>query len=259
MTVADRVSGFAQAQLLGLCHVALECFGASSPPSCNQRQTRVAAMKLRALALGSLVALATVVCAEADANVTAAAPVAELAAKVNGTASTVAAHPTSSSSAPVAATSAAVANATTSGPPTPTTANQVESTGTAEPGTVANITADTTDGGCMVNNTLSNNQQAGWTADMITTCCSSDVDSTCWYRLQSQISAEEACTIPDCVPLMANDQPNMAGFRPLSGTNGKGRFANSFPILILSGAGRPAVQLFVMTMVPVAVSLVLLL
>lgn len=110
-----------------------------------------------------------------------------------------------------------------------------------------------------MNNTLSQNQQAGWTDSIVNTCCTSDKDTTCWYRVQAKVSAQDACRIPSCDDLFSNDQDRMIGFRPLTSTNGQGKYGNTFPILFLSAAVRPSIQLLLFVIAPLGVSLLLLL
>ena len=153
---------------------------------------------------------------------------------------------------------------TTNAIPTPTksttnTSNRIEHGGTANSGATATVSADTSQGPCNVSNELDDNQQAAWDDTWISTCCTNERDSTCWFRLQNKVSAEDACKIPSCRDLLSNDMNKMIGFRPLSGTNGKGKFQNIYPIIFLSAAVRPAVSVLLFVVAPVLVSFILLL
>ena len=83
--------------------------------------------------------------------------------------------------------------------------------------------------------------------------------STCWYRIQAKTAPEVACKIPNCEALNSNDPGAMLGFRPLSGTNGEGKYNNIYPILFLSGAARPAIPILLFIGAPLLVSLLVLL
>ncbi|WFD34489.1 hypothetical protein MCUN1_001330 [Malassezia cuniculi] len=153
---------------------------------------------------------------------------------------------------------------TTNAIPTPTktttnTSNRIESSGTAGSGATATVSADTSDGPCSVSNNLDGNQQAAWDETWISTCCTQEKSSICWYRFQSKVSAEDACRIPNCAALNSNDMNQMIGFRPMSGTNGQGKFGNIYPIIFLSAAVRPAISVFVFFVAPILVSLIVLL
>lgn len=147
--------------------------------------------------------------------------------------------------------------------PTPTQSassdkNHIEHGGTADDGDTASITADTNNGTCEYDNELDSNQQAAWSDTWISTCCTNEKNSICWYRLQDKVSADVACKIPNCATLNSNDQSRMMGFRPLSGTNGEGKFQNIFPIIFLSGAVKPALPVLLFVVAPLVVSLILL-
>ncbi|WFD20154.1 galactose-6-sulfurylase [Malassezia caprae] len=102
-----------------------------------------------------------------------------------------------------------------------------------------------------MSNDLDNNQQASWTESIVTTCCTGEKTTTCWYRIQAKIDAKEACTIPVCADLNSNDPEKMAGFRPLSGTNGEGKYQNIFPILFLSSGLKTAIPLLLFVIAPI--------
>lgn len=152
---------------------------------------------------------------------------------------------------------------TTDRMPTPTQSassdkNHIENSGTADDGDTASISADTGNGTCEFDNELDGNQQAAWSDTWISTCCTNEMNSICWYRLQDKVSADVACKIPNCATLNSNDMDAMMGFRPLSGTNGEGKFQNIFPIIFLSGAAKPALPILLFVVAPLVVSLVLL-
>lgn len=170
----------------------------------------------------------------------------------NGTASN---HTSPASSA--TPTSSAAGNSTDT--PTPSASNQIEASGTAGPGAVATVSADTTQGTCTIGNGLSDNQQAGWTDSIINTCCTGTKSSTCWYRVQAKVAAADACRIPNCDDLVTNDPDKMVGFRPLTATTGEGKYGNTFPILFLSAGVRPSIHLLLFIVAPIGVSLLLLL
>ena len=155
--------------------------------------------------------------------------------------------------------SSAHSNATSSDVPTPTASNQLEHSGVASAGATATLSADTPQGTCTMDNALSQNQQAGWTDSIVNTCCTAATETTCWYRIQAKVSAEEACKIPNCDDLASNDRDRMLGFVPLSSTNGEGKYANTFPILFLSAAIRPSIHVLLFIVAPIGVSLLLLL
>lgn len=137
--------------------------------------------------------------------------------------------------------------------------NNIENTGSAAPGATATITADTPKGECQMNNDLSPNQQASWTETVVSTCCTSTEYSECWYRVQANADPKDACFIPHCDALLSNEPDKMAGFRPMSGSIGKGKYQNVFPILLLNSAmhlGTPALLFLV---APLGISLILLL
>ncbi|WFC99635.1 hypothetical protein MYAM1_002380 [Malassezia yamatoensis] len=184
-------------------------------------------------------------------------------AETNGTASKASSaasgHPTSSAGATSQTNQAANGNATSSGSEPASTVNSLESSGAASAGATATLTADTAQGTCTLDNALSENQQAGWTDEIVNTCCTVDSNTTCWFRVQSKVNAEDACKIPNCDDLNSNDQDRMVGFNPLTSTDGKGRYGNVFPILFLSSAVRPSLQFLLLVVTPLWTALALLL
>lgn len=143
--------------------------------------------------------------------------------------------------------------------PSPSASNQIEQTGSAAVGATATISADTAQGSCTLGNDLDGNQQASWTESIVTTCCTGEKTTTCWYRIQAKVEPSDACKIPVCADLNSNDPDKMAGFRPLSGTNGEGKYQNVFPILFLSSGLKTAIPLLLFVIAPIGASLVLLL
>lgn len=142
---------------------------------------------------------------------------------------------------------------------TPTASNQIEATGGVNAGATATISADTPQGTCVMDNDLSDNQQASWTESIVNTCCTGAEVSTCWYRVQAKVDPSVACKIPHCNDLFRNDQDRMYGFMPLSSANGVGKYQNVFPILFLSAGARSAIPLLLFLAAPLGVSLLLLL
>jgi len=138
------------------------------------------------------------------------------------------------------------------------TSNHLESTGSASPGATATLQADTSKGHCEMSNDLSVNQQASWDEYVVSTCCTSSDYAECWYRVQASVDAKLACVIPKCQDLQTNDPDKMLGFKPLSGSNGQGKYQNLFPILILSSALRHAIPHFLIVSISLGVSLLLL-
>ena len=112
-----------------------------------------------------------------------------------------------------------------------TTSNHIENAGSVAPGATASITADTSKGTCQMSNDLDDNQQASWTETVVSTCCTSEAYSECWFRIQAKTDTKYACVIPRCDALLSNEPDKMAGFRPLSGSIGEGKYQNMFPIL----------------------------
>ncbi|WFD31690.1 hypothetical protein MSPP1_002729 [Malassezia sp. CBS 17886] len=153
-------------------------------------------------------------------------------------------HATGSPSA--APSSASNTAAEPHGKPTPSASNDLEHSGEASSGATATLSAETPKGTCTFDNPLSPNQQASWTDTIVNTCCTATTMSTCWYRIQAKAEPSLACQIPDCDELFSNDPDKMLGFRPLSGSNGIGKYGNSFPILFLSAAARPTVHLLLL-------------
>lgn len=143
--------------------------------------------------------------------------------------------------------------------PSSSVPNQIEETGSAAKGKNATIHADTLNGECVVQNKMDPNQQSSWNEEIVNTCCTGPKASTCWYRLQAKTAPEVACKIPNCEALNSNDPGAMLGFRPLSGTNGEGKYNNIYPILFLSGAARPAIPILLFLGAPLLVSLLVLL
>lgn len=156
------------------------------------------------------------------------------------------------------ATNGTVSSSISQGP-TPSASNQLEHTGSAAVGATATLSADTAQGTCTFNNDLDGNQQASWTESIVTTCCTGEKTTTCWYRIQAKVDAADACKIPVCADLNSNDPERMAAFRPLSGTNGEGKYQNIFPILFLSSGLKTAIPLLLFVIAPICASLVLLL
>ena len=138
-----------------------------------------------------------------------------------------------------------------------TTSNHIENAGSVAPGATASITADTSKGTCQMSNDLDDNQQASWTETVVSTCCTSEAYSECWFRIQAKTDAKNACVIPRCGALLSNEPDKMAGFRPLSGSIGEGKYQNMFPILILSAAVRPAIPFLLFLVAPLCISFIL--
>lgn len=48
--------------------------------------------------------------------------------------------------------------------------------------------------------------------------------------MQSAVSSQDRCTIPDCDDLASGDETRMVGFKPLSSNTGSGAQNNTFTI-----------------------------
>lgn len=108
-----------------------------------------------------------------------------------------------------------------------------------------------------MNNDLASNQQASWTDDVVTTCCTSEASTECWFRIQANTPSQDACKIPLCDDLLSNDPARMLSFRPLSGSIGDGKYQNIFPLLFVNGAAKPLLSLTLFVLAPLAASLLL--
>ncbi|PWN28764.1 hypothetical protein BDZ90DRAFT_230774 [Jaminaea rosea] len=81
-----------------------------------------------------------------------------------------------------------------------------------------------------MSNNLSPAQSASWTDYSASTCCTNSTATTCFFRLNSDVSGQERCTIPNCATLEDGDTAQMAGFKPLSTSSGSGPNNNTFKI-----------------------------
>ncbi|PWN47533.1 hypothetical protein IE53DRAFT_321035 [Violaceomyces palustris] len=122
---------------------------------------------------------------------------------------------------------------TDSEPATPSEIANSSDTGSVGSGGNATLTEN----GCAMTTHLQTNQQASWSHGIVNTCCGDATGSTCYYRIQSTVSGTIACEIPSCTDLQSEDQSLHLGFKPLTSTNGKGKWGNVFPSFgMMSGA-----------------------